>query len=207
MMSLLRSVPLLFLFAFWPISSAQTFDPLSSENEDIIREKNQGSSEIPDGIAFRNVAQMVRTFAAEDEYGAAAWLQAKIGISEEDANAMVLAMMAESNLLDSQIREYSRQMACHPDAENMDSEEQYQVLDAIDDGVEVITEQRFSMYSDSLSDENAGRLQAFVGIEKANMAYVKFDHKKMYMKRGLSPAAEFVNMCSAIEASSAGAQE
>jgi hypothetical protein len=44
--------------------------------------------------------------------------------------------------------------------------------------------------------EMSARLQQLLDIEKANMGYIKLDHKKYYIKKGINPFSKFSDLSS-----------
>ena len=148
----------------------------SADVQAAVRVKHDGSSSLPDGIAFRETIRMLN-YHYEDNPATAVQVVIDImGLTASDANDFVIHAVDTFNAIYREDRQATVDLACEGKAYDQNP---YKVLENMDDTYEDIAEQHFQTTKKRLGDENGARLQLWINSQKHNIMHVKFDHKKL----------------------------
>lgn len=181
------------------IAFTQDLNPLDPVHADIIRVEHQHDRSLPDGIAFRNVLRMLVVMAGDEDEVGIQWVQSRMGLVHEEARSMAIEMQAALTDLVAATENAHRATSCPSDGSRATGDDVYALLDALDDISAQIAAQHLLIFKAKIGVENAARLQQFLDIEKTKMTYIKFDHKKLYEKRGANADEVLATFCASIE--------
>ena len=180
------------LLVITSIISAQ-IDIDSAEVQAAVRVKHDGSSSLPDGIAFREAIRMLDSHYEDSPATAVQVVMDSMGFSASDANDFVSHAVDTLNAIGSEDRQATIDLACEGKAYDKNP---YKVLENMDDTYEDIAEQHFQTTKKRLGDENGARLQLWINSQKHNITHVKFDHKKLDQISGGNAGDLLTILCS-----------
>lgn len=180
------------LLVITSITSAQ-IDIDSAEVQAAMRVKHDGSSSLPDGIAFRETLRLLDDHYEDSPATAVQVVIDIMGLSASDANDFVSHAVDTFNAIKNEDRQATIDLACEGKAYDQNP---HRVLEQMDDTYEDIAEQHFQATKKRLGDENGARLQLWINSQKHNITHVKFDHEKLDRISGRNAGDLLTKLCS-----------
>jgi len=159
------------------ISAAQLSHDNELDLDEVTRATYVGSSSIPDGVAFRIFLNSLETAAEDDQSLPIDHLEERLGLDRSDAADLVRQLLVELDAMKAEIHSFKRNANCSNGSAYTERVQVYALFDALDDGSESIAARRYNVFKTSLGPKNAALFQQLLNYQKANMTYIKFNHR------------------------------
>lgn len=174
--------------------NAQSTGESREFDENVIRLQQINTVEIPDGIAFKMVLAVVSNLHGEHERLSTGYIQTNMGLSEDRASTLANELRTVSARLNQEIADVTNEKLCSR-SESLTNDEIYSVLDTLDDLSESISEEHLTLFTSPMAPDEAARLRQFLELQKANMGWMKLDHKKYYEINKIDPNSAVARIC------------
>jgi hypothetical protein len=192
------------LFAIAQVNGVDLNDP---EMQKAIRGQYVGSPNLPDGIAYISTLRMIADLNADDPETAEALIVDKMGLEIDAAREFAASLVASLEEFDARMDKRGGDIACDNGVPRAFGDDAFLLLDAIDDVSDAVSQQHFVEFKQTLGNNTAARLQAWVNASKRNINHIKFDQKKLALQTGISNVdAELSALCNALEQAKGGSK-
>lgn len=185
-----------FLFLILSSSTvAQTANSVDQLDPEMIREKFIHSSELPDGVSYRNILNVVKGMHDEDPTMAVYWIKSSMNTDLSQAEALVEVLLEAGRTLRERNNDAIRARACSHGIPVVTGEDVYSVFEEIDDLSDDVAWESLQDLKRDLGDEMAAGLDQWVQAQKQNIVHVKMNHKNAYQASGESVDARIAAIC------------
>ena len=169
-------------------------------DDDTILLKQVGSSELPDGVAFRIFLDMIEVSSEGDHPVAAEYLRKGMGISTDRAESLVSALLTAQTKLTNELAQSRREILCSAPPNSRTDDELYRLFGMLSELSDATTETHLILFKSRIQGEEAARFQQLLQISKDRMSMgrARPDYKKLYEKRGSDPNAAVADICAAL---------
>lgn len=186
-----------FASAFVAVSSASGQTSLldSPEAQSLVRVSYQNSSELPDGIAFVEVLNVLRQLETQDVETGIVLVQTGMDMNEADAIAFYALLMQLLADIDEEVLLAQHDLACATSNSEVEEDRVYEILNAIDDVRALVSAEQLSLFSRDIGETLAEQLIKWIREEKLNIVYVLYEHERATERSGLASSTILTQQC------------
>jgi len=174
--------------------SDQNDDLVAGNPEDTAQTKDRLSRQIPDGLLFMQVLDLLQLGSPADE-SVVELVQSEMDLDENEAGDFIYLMSSTRRFIDSETEGVEERTACKSGVPVATGEEVYRVLDAMFDEMASIAAKHLHLLKKNIGPEKATRLQQWLERQEPTASYAKLDYKERFERHGIDPDTILARVC------------
>ncbi|RLA30234.1 MAG: hypothetical protein DRR11_13820 [Gammaproteobacteria bacterium] len=175
--------------------SNQNDNPGTSKPEDTAHTEDRLSRQIPDGLLFMQILDLVRRLGSSADESAVELVQSEMGLDENEARDFIYLMTSTRRFIETETEGVEERTACKSGVPVATGEEVYRVLDAIFDEMANIAAKHLHLLKKNIGPEKATRLQQWLERQEPTASYAKLDYKERFERHGIDPDTILAHVC------------
>jgi hypothetical protein len=174
---------------------AQEIDFGNPEFERTIRVKYVNSPELPDGVAFTLIMQVLEALNEDSRSDTVETIQLEMKLDKKEAEQFLALMLNTQLSYTEEVHKRSMEMACSLGVPRAAGNDVYSLFERMDDAVDDLGTEYLSAIVDEIGEKKAINLHKWIDRQKVNVVAVRYKHKEYYERRGASADAEIASIC------------
>ena len=189
-------IPIAVLSLLLVSTAASAQEPRSNPNdsldESMIREKFEGTQELPDGIAYQSTLEDLGT--SEPDY-AIRMIKSGMGVERATAQDFYKVLTAERSALVNDIDRATRALGCVDKSPAVQGEAAYLVFQSMYDVAEREASRRYEALRRSTDPELFSKFSQWIEKRKSSTVHIRFDVKEAYSRSGIDAGVALASLC------------
>ncbi len=156
------------------------------ENAKVIRRQYRNSGSLPDGLAFMSLANHVATISSADPDAAIDLVSYNTGLDSDAAAVLIAKIVGSVDSFQERLAISMKDIGCNDDMPKALGDANFQLLAAMDDEKDTISQQTYDRFKITLDSETSQKIEKWIRESKTRIRHITFDHKELALKSGMA---------------------